>query len=374
MCDCWCFRAGKVALFLHGHTTHVGRGARLFAQSRGILLFLFPPHLTHLLQPLDLSVFSTHQKGYREGVRKFVSGRRAKNVPFVVALRECSRAYLQALSPSNLVNGFAAAGIFPWDPSKGQSALDQFRQQDPVVIPASQAESDEQVASQVLSPDLSKATSSASVYAAPARVLAESATQYDNNDWRGPVRVPRCIKRGGPVCNDEFDRVEVLNRERERLVIIRDPESSKMACAQKIDEKIRKLFQTANEAKVQVVLNTQQRLLRECEREKQQRDKAEEKERKRREKEERVRAQAEKRAPAQPEPPAPAPALAPAPAPAPAPTPAPAQAPEPAHALVDSVGRADSLGKRQLHDLDTGVGTPPSAKVFRSRVKYPTPP
>ena len=104
MCDCWCVRAGKVALFLDGYTTHVGRGARLFAESQGILLFLLPPHLTHLLQPLDLSVFSTYQKGYQQGVRKFVSGCRTKNVPFVVALRECSRAYLRALSPSNLVN------------------------------------------------------------------------------------------------------------------------------------------------------------------------------------------------------------------------------------------------------------------------------
>ena len=142
--------------------------------------------------------------------------------------------------------------------------------------------------------------------------------------------------------------------------------------AAKINEKIRKLFQTANEAKVQVVLKTQQRLLRECEREKQQRDKAEEEERKRQEKEERVRAQAKKRAPAQPEPPAPAPA--PAPAPTPAPAPASAPAPEPAPALADSVGRANSSGNRRLQDLDIGVGTPPSAKVFRSRLKYPNPP
>ena len=209
-------------------------------------------------------------------------------------------------------------------------------------------------------------SSTCRVYAAPARVLVDSATQYENNDWRGPVHVPRCITRGGPVCNDEFDRVEVLNRERERLVIIRDHESSRMACAAKIDEKIGKLFQTANEAKVQVVLKTQQKVLRECKREKQQRDKAEEKERKGREKEETVRAQAEKRAPAQPEPPTPAPAPAPAPVPAqaPAPVPAPPQAPEPAPAPVGSVGRANSSGKRQLQDLDTGVGTPPSAKVF----------
>ena len=68
-----------------------------------------------------------------------MSPRRAKNVPFVVALCECSRAYLQALSPSNLVNAFGAAGVFPWDPSKGHNALDQFGQQDPVVIQASQA-------------------------------------------------------------------------------------------------------------------------------------------------------------------------------------------------------------------------------------------
>ena len=64
MCDCWCFPAGKLALFLDGHTTQVGRDARLFAESQCILLFLFPPHLTHLLQPLDPSVFSTYQKGY----------------------------------------------------------------------------------------------------------------------------------------------------------------------------------------------------------------------------------------------------------------------------------------------------------------------
>ena len=170
----------------------------------------------------------------------------------------------------------------------------------------------------------------------------------------------------------------VLNRERERLVIIRDHESSRMARAAKIDDKIRKLFQTANEAKVQDVLKTKQRLLRQCEKEKQQRDKAKEKEKKRRKKEERVRAQAEKRAPAQPEllapAQAPAAALAPAPAGAPAPAPALAQAPEPAPASAYSVGRADSSGKRQLQDLDTGVDTPPSAKVFRSRVKYPTPP
>ena len=191
-----------MALFLDGHTTQMGRGARLFAESRGIFLFLFPPHVTHLLQPPDPSVFSIYQKGYREGVRKFVSRRRAKNVPFVVALCECSRAYLQALSPSNLVNGFAAAGVFPWVPSKGANALDQFGQQDPLVIQASQAEFDEQVASQVLSQDLSQATSSASVYAAPARVMVDFATQYENNDWRGPMHVPRCIRRGGPVCND----------------------------------------------------------------------------------------------------------------------------------------------------------------------------
>ena len=69
------------------------------------------------------------------------------------------------------------------------------------------------------------------------------------------------------MCNDEFDRVEVLNRERdrerERLVIICDHESPKMTCATKIDEKMRKLYRIANDAKVQAVIKTQQRLLNE---------------------------------------------------------------------------------------------------------------
>ena len=53
------------------------------------------------------------------------------------------------------------------------------------------------------------------------------------------------------------------------LVVICDHKSSRMTYAAKIDEQMRKLYQRANEAKVQGVLKTQQRVLRECLREKQ---------------------------------------------------------------------------------------------------------
>ena len=56
------------------------------------------------------------QKSYRDGVRQFVVGCRAKDVLYVIVLRECSCAYLQALLLSHLVNDFATTGLLLWYP------------------------------------------------------------------------------------------------------------------------------------------------------------------------------------------------------------------------------------------------------------------
>ena len=47
----------EVELLLDGHRSHEGLEAVQFAKENNITIFCLPPHLTHLLQPLDVSFF-----------------------------------------------------------------------------------------------------------------------------------------------------------------------------------------------------------------------------------------------------------------------------------------------------------------------------
>ena len=43
--------------FMDGHYSHLSLDLIQYAKSQGIHLFCFPPHLTHILQPLDVGVY-----------------------------------------------------------------------------------------------------------------------------------------------------------------------------------------------------------------------------------------------------------------------------------------------------------------------------
>jgi len=58
----------KRLLHLDGHTTHTTIKVVQFCKEKGILLFLTPPHLTHLVQPLDVGVFGPWKDRYIEAV------------------------------------------------------------------------------------------------------------------------------------------------------------------------------------------------------------------------------------------------------------------------------------------------------------------
>ena len=47
----------KVLLLLDGHSSHETLDAIEFAKARNIAIFELPPHLTHILQPMDVGFF-----------------------------------------------------------------------------------------------------------------------------------------------------------------------------------------------------------------------------------------------------------------------------------------------------------------------------
>src|SRR5947199_5347512 len=61
-------------LLLDGHNSHVTADFIQFAIDKRIILLCFPPHTTHLLQPLDVGVFGPYQHYYGRAVDNAVRG------------------------------------------------------------------------------------------------------------------------------------------------------------------------------------------------------------------------------------------------------------------------------------------------------------
>ena len=58
-------KTGPVVLFLDGHYSHLSLELVLHAKSQGVHLFCLPPHLTHILQPLDVGVYGPVKKTWK---------------------------------------------------------------------------------------------------------------------------------------------------------------------------------------------------------------------------------------------------------------------------------------------------------------------
>lgn len=59
-------------LIIDGHTTHTTYEFIQYANDNNIEVFGLPPHLTHLLQPLDVVIFSPIKYRYSEAVSKLI--------------------------------------------------------------------------------------------------------------------------------------------------------------------------------------------------------------------------------------------------------------------------------------------------------------
>ena len=62
---------GPVVLFLDGHQSHTTHGLVEEARDKGIVLYTFPPHTTHLLQPLDVGVFGPLKYVWSQILKEF---------------------------------------------------------------------------------------------------------------------------------------------------------------------------------------------------------------------------------------------------------------------------------------------------------------
>ena len=64
----YCSSQRPVLLFVDGHTSHINLDVIDLAHENEVILFCLPPHTTHALQPLDVSVFKLLKSHFSKAV------------------------------------------------------------------------------------------------------------------------------------------------------------------------------------------------------------------------------------------------------------------------------------------------------------------
>ncbi|XP_071581471.1 uncharacterized protein [Temnothorax nylanderi] len=103
-------------LLLDNHMSHLSIDVLELAVDHGITMLSFPPHCTHRMQPLDVSVFGPFKTMY---TIKYDAWKKSNvgvafdlhHVPLIV-----DQCLDTAVTPKNIKAGFRATGIFPFDP------------------------------------------------------------------------------------------------------------------------------------------------------------------------------------------------------------------------------------------------------------------
>jgi len=104
-------------LLLDGHSSHETLGLLELAVRENIQVLCLPPHTTHMLQPLDRTVFGPFNTAYNTACSQFLS-----ESPYHIINKGSfpsifKKAWDSGVSTDNIVHGFRACGIIPFNPS-----------------------------------------------------------------------------------------------------------------------------------------------------------------------------------------------------------------------------------------------------------------
>ena len=106
-------KENPILILLDNHASHVSLSTILYCRENGIHLVTFPPHCSHKLQPLDVSVYGPMKGFYRKALHDWQLSHPGTRVTLYDMGGIFGRAYDLAFTRSNIISGFRATGIFP---------------------------------------------------------------------------------------------------------------------------------------------------------------------------------------------------------------------------------------------------------------------
>lgn len=110
-----CSVTNPVLLVLDNHASHCSLSAYNFCRQNGITMVSFPPHTSHKLQPLDLTIFGPLKKAYSNECSTFMRQHpHQKITPYDVA-EIFNLAFVRIASIEKAQKGFQISGIWPYN-------------------------------------------------------------------------------------------------------------------------------------------------------------------------------------------------------------------------------------------------------------------
>lgn len=102
-------------LIYDNHESHISIKVLEMAKQNGVTILTLPPHCSHKIQPLDLTIYGPLKAYYNEAVDKWMLLN--PGIPMTIyQIAECfSTAHMRAMTPSNITAGFRRSGIFPFN-------------------------------------------------------------------------------------------------------------------------------------------------------------------------------------------------------------------------------------------------------------------
>lgn len=112
---------------MDGYRCHYSYELVEAASALGVLLVCLPANATHLLQPLDVSVFSALKRQIRSRVHSHMLATGSVNFSKADAITIGSKAWKECNFSKNIVSGFRTAGLFPPSRVNMELRFDRFK-------------------------------------------------------------------------------------------------------------------------------------------------------------------------------------------------------------------------------------------------------
>lgn len=108
-----CTKENPILLILDNHGSHVSIQAVQKAKDNGITLLTIPPHTSHKLQPLDISVYGPFKGYFNRAMDDWMRNNPGQLVRIGNMSQLVKYAMLNSMTPRNIIAGFEKAGIYP---------------------------------------------------------------------------------------------------------------------------------------------------------------------------------------------------------------------------------------------------------------------
>jgi hypothetical protein len=108
-----CTKENKILLLLDNHESHTTIRAINFCRDNGIIMGSFPPHTSHKLQPLDVSVYGPFKTYCSIAFNDWMTSNPGKAITIKDIAYLTKTAFQSAFTQKNITQSFEKPGLWP---------------------------------------------------------------------------------------------------------------------------------------------------------------------------------------------------------------------------------------------------------------------